>query len=349
MQANSRSGGLVRPLSRRDALRLGAGAGLLSSGLVSVGVNAQGRPTIKLVMSAAPPDPAFHFYYYALENGFYQQEGFQVEMQAIPVETNALRAVASGDMDAGNPGTVSTIKAIRGGGKIKIAGSFWSADYLIVAKKDIPDLKALEGRTMAVSGVGAAVHTFSVLMMQKRGVDPNKVQWVAPGSSASRMQALVGGRTDAAILSSTFMAQAMKEPGRFHAIADSTTDMPNWPWCCEIVRQDFATSKPELAQGLVTALSRAVRWMYKNPADAARISQKLLPDTDKDALAATVNRLVEKRIVNETGAITRERFDGLVQWLTSTNQLDQPVRFEDAVTSQFTDGARSKLGPGVDA
>jgi len=44
-------------------------------------------------------DPAFHFYYYALENGFYQQEGFQVDIQAIPVETNALRAVASGDMD----------------------------------------------------------------------------------------------------------------------------------------------------------------------------------------------------------------------------------------------------------
>jgi ABC-type nitrate/sulfonate/bicarbonate transport system substrate-binding protein len=338
-------------LSRRVALKIGlaTGAGAMTSGPLSIGVNAQRRPTIKLVMSAAPPDPAFHFYYYALENGFYEQEGFKIEMQAIPVETNALRAVASGDMDAGNPGTVTTIKAIRGGGKIRIVGSFWSADYLIVAKKEIPDLKALEGRTMAVSGVGAAVHTFSVLMMQKRGADPNKVQWVAPGSSASRMQALVAGRTDAAILSSTFTAQAMKQPGRFHAIADSTADMPNYPWCCEIVRQDVAASKPDLAQGLITALSRAVRWMYRNPADAVLISQKLLPDTPKDALAATVQRLIEKRIVNETGMITRERFDGLVEWLASTNQLDQPVRFEDAVSTRFIDGALRKLGPGTNA
>ncbi len=340
LKVDARPGSSV---NRRLALKLGLGAGITAG--VAQRSYGQSKPTVKLVMSAAPPDPAFHFYYYALENGFYQQEGFQVEMQAIPVETNALRAVASGDMDAGNPGTVSTIKALRGTGKIRIAGSFWSADYLIVAKKEIPDLKALEGRTMAVSGVGAAVHTFSTLMMQKRGVDPNKVQWVAPGSSSARMQALVGGRTDAAILSSTFTAQAMREAGRFHVIADSVEDMPDYPWCCEIVRQDFAASRPELAQGLITALSRAVRWMYKNPDDAALISQKLLPDTPKDALAMTVRRLIDKKIVNETGVISRQRFDGLVQWLVSTNQLDQPVRYEDAVLTQFVDGALSKLGP----
>ena len=115
------------------------------------------------------------------------------------------------------------------------------------------------------------------------------------------------------------------------------------------VGQGFITSKPDLTQGLVTALSRAVRWMYKNPADAALISQKLLPDTPKEALTETVQRLIKSRIVNETGRITRERYDGLVQWLVTTKQLDQPVRFEDAVTTQFTDAAYSKLGPGVDA
>ncbi len=338
-------------LSRRKALRFcaAAGASFTAFGPLAVGVNAQGQPTLKLVMSSAPPDPALHYWYYALENGFYQQEGFKVEMQAIPVETNALRAVATGEMDAGNPGTVSTIKAIRAGGKVKIVGSCYSADYLIVAKKDIPDLKALEGRTMAISGLGAAVHTFSLLMMEKHKVDPTKVQWVAPGSSASRMQALVGGRTDAAILSSTFTAQAMKDPGRFHVIADSVTDMPNYPWVCDVVGQSFMTSKPDLAQGLVTALSRAARWMYKNPADAATISHKLLPDTPKEALVETVQRLIKSRIVNETGRITRERYDGLVQWLMATKQIDQPVRFEDAVTTQFTDAAYTKLGPGVDA
>jgi len=298
-------------------------------------------------MSAAPPDPAFHFYYYALENGYYEQEGFKVDVEAIPVETNSLRAVAAGDRDAGNPGTASTLKAIGSGAKLRIAASFWSADYLIMAKQEIPDLKGLEGHTMAVSGVGAAVHTFATLMMQQRGVDPDKVSWVAPGSSAARMQALVGGRTDAAILSSTFTAQAMSSSNRFHVITDSVNDLPNYPWCCEVVSENFATTKPELTQGLVNALSRAVRWMYRNPDDALRISQKLLPDTPSDALAGTIRRLIDKHIVNETGVITPERFNGLAGWMASTNQLPQKVRYEDAVLTQFTDAALKKLGPGV--
>jgi NitT/TauT family transport system substrate-binding protein len=299
---------------------------------------------VKILTTAAPPDPAFHFYYYAQENGFYKEEGLDVELEALPVETNAVRATAAGDADATGPGAASTIKAIRGGAKLKIVANFWGSDYLIVAKNDIADLKALEGRTMAVSAPGAAVHTYSVMMMTKRGVDPGQVQWVGAGSSASRTQALIGGRVDAAIISSTFAAVAMAH-GKYRIVADSSDDLPDWCWTFEVVHRDLLEKRPEAAQGLVNAYSRAVRWMYANPDQALAISQTILPDVPKDALSLTIHRLIAKKIVRQAGDVRRSAYDGVAHWLVEQGEIDATVDYATAVAPELIQRAIDKLGP----
>jgi NitT/TauT family transport system substrate-binding protein len=330
------------PVSRRQAIKLGGAS--LAAAVVARGARAQRRTSIKLIISSAPPDPAAHYYYYALENGFYGQEGLDVELQPIPVETNALRAIAAGEAHGGNPGSVSTVRAMRAGGRVKIGAAFASADYLIVAKSDVADVKALEGRTMAISGLNAATHTFAMVMLQQRQVDLSRVSWVAAGSSAARLAALLAGRVDAAILSSTFAATALQRGG-YKAIADSVDDLPAYPWIADILSQEFLRAQPDASQALFTALTRAVRWLHANPNDALAISRRLLPDMPADALAVTVRRLVDRRIISQTGAVTREAFDGLVQWMVTTNQLDQPVRYEDAVEPQLVQAATTRLGP----
>jgi len=144
---------------------------------------------------------------------------------------------------------------------------------LIVAKNDIADLKSLEGRTMAISGVGAAVHTFATLMMQKRGVDVSKVVWSHPEAVRPDAGAR-GGRTDAAILSSTFTAQALNATGRFHVIADSANDLPNYPWCCEIVRRTSQQIRSIDSRSDQCAVPCGTLDVSKS-ADATRMSQKL--------------------------------------------------------------------------
>lgn len=333
-------------ISRRQFAKTGAAAGVgIAAGLASPAIWAQSpAKPVKILLSAFPPDPAFHFYYYALENDFYKQEGLDVKIDAIPVETNAVRATAAGDADATCPGAASTIKVIGSGAKLKVAGNFWGADYFIVAKNDIQDLKGLEGRTVAVSAPGAAVHTYSVIMMQKRGVDPTKVQWVGAGSAASRFQALLGGRVDAAIISSTFASQAMGRGG-YRIVADTAEDLPDWCWTLDVVSDDLLTRRPEAAQGLVTAYSRAVRWMYQHPDDAALISQKLLPDVPKDALTATVHRLVDKKIVRQTGDVRASAFNGIVDWLKGQGEIEKSIAYQDAVASNLAQVALEKLGP----
>jgi NitT/TauT family transport system substrate-binding protein len=332
----------ARP-SRRHVMTIAAGA--FAAGLAPAISRAQQRTSIKLTISSAPPDPAAHFYYYAQENGFYRQEGLDVELTPIPVETNALRAIAAGEAQGGNPGSVSTLRAMRAGGRVRIGAAFAGVDYLIVAKSDVADVKGLEGRTMAISGLNAATHTFALVMLQRRSVDVSRINWVAAGSSAARLTALLAGRVDAAILSSTFAATAMQRGSAYKSVADSVDDMPAYPWIVDILSQEFLRAQPQASQGLFTALSRAVRWMRANPDDALAISRRLLPDMPADALGVTVRRLIDRRIISDTGVVTPEAFDGLVQWLVSTNQLDQPVRFADAVEPQLIQGALATLGP----
>jgi len=51
---------------------------------------------------------------------------------------------------------ISTLQAVAAGSKLKVLSAFTpKLDYLVVGNKDITSLKGFEGRSMAVSQVGA--------------------------------------------------------------------------------------------------------------------------------------------------------------------------------------------------
>jgi ABC-type nitrate/sulfonate/bicarbonate transport system substrate-binding protein len=55
----------------------------------------------KLVMlnGTAPPEPASHYFQYAIQNGFYKNHGVDLELRAISGTANALRATVAGEVD----------------------------------------------------------------------------------------------------------------------------------------------------------------------------------------------------------------------------------------------------------
>lgn len=334
-------------MRRRHFLGLAAAGALIGR---SFGRRARAQAETKkltLLVGTAPPDPGCHYFYYARENGYYAQAGVEVTFLEFPAETTAVRALVAGAGEVCWAGPVSQLTAIKAGARLKALSCFAPRlDYLVVANKAIANVRAMEGHSAAVAQAGAISQIVLKLVMEKAGADISKVQWASLGNSATRLQALIAKRVDAAALNSGYAARAMHYD-YLHMIGDASRDLPLFLWGFEGVATDIVAKKPEALQGFVTATMRAARWAMQNSGDAAGISEKLLPDTSKELLEATAAFYAAKKFFNENGAMPRDAWAFTNDWMVKNGDLDASYRYEDLVLDQFVDAANAELGPAL--
>ena len=119
----------------------------------------------------------------------------------VPLATKAL---LSNDLDVLlNVGATSAIVSAAQGAKVRA----WLVPhpvtpYHFVARKDSGGtIRGLIGKTIAVFGIGAVSYHIPRIILERNGVDPEKVNYVVAGSNADRFRAMIGGKADAAMVS----------------------------------------------------------------------------------------------------------------------------------------------------
>jgi len=331
--------------SRRFFLRAATSAAL--AGIVPArALRAQTRiGLIKLMVGTAPPDPACHYFYFALENGFYREQGLEVAIQPIAAETTAVRGLVAGECDVAWVGAISTLQAVAAGSRLKVLSCFTPRlDYFVVAQQSVASLKALGGRSVGISQVGAVSQLVPKMMIELASGDTARTQWVSVGGSAARVQALVAKRIDGAVLNSAFASRALKYD-YLHVIGDAVTDLPHFIYTWEAVSEAAVAQKPAALQAFVIGTAKGVRWAVENPDQAAAISRKLMPDVPPEELAEAANTYAHKQWYAPTGELARADWDFSLAQMMKNGDVTTPLRYDDIVLLQFVAAETRTLGP----
>jgi NitT/TauT family transport system substrate-binding protein len=326
---------IARRVSRRSFL--GWTAALGASVATGAGARAQtSLPKITLLEGTAPPDPGCHYFFYALENGFYKQAGIDVDIKPITAETVALRGLVANEGDVAFVGAVSALKAAGAGAKIKCVSAFSpKLDYLIVANKKIKTLKDFEDQSFAVSQIGAVSQIVPRLMIENSGADIKTIRWVSVGNSAARLQGLVAKTFDGAAVNTGFASRAERYD-YLHVIGDAGNDLPHFLYTWEIGSAHALETKKDALKAFVQASARGARWGMANPDQAVAISKKILPDLPPDEIDISIRRYAKTNFWSETGALSRETWDYTTKVLLSTGDMSAPIKYEDFVETGLT-------------
>ena len=336
----------------RNRLRIGMVVGL-ALGAATLGGWWRATPTraadpvgkLILALGTAPPDLTCHTFYYALESGFYRDEGLELEIKPLVGDQAAVRAVVAGEADLAWTGFAASLQAMDAGGQlVGISSTSPQLDYLLVAQKEVRGLRELEGRNLGVSTPGAVSHQVPRLMIMAAGGDPTKAKVVSIGGSAARVQALIAKKIDAAVLNSSFAARTLKFD-YLHVIGDASKDLPNYVYGWEIASRAVVAQKRPAVQAFVTATMRAARWARENPDKATAISQKVLADVPKDEIAAGISYFAKIRYWNGDGALPEASWAFTVNELVKGGELKRPLAYGDHVATEFTKAALARLGP----
>jgi ABC-type nitrate/sulfonate/bicarbonate transport system substrate-binding protein len=330
----------------KNRKRINALAVLFLSVLVSIA--AAGRADaqkIKLGSSLSPPSLDSISPYVAIEKGFFKKYGLDVEVVEFRGDAIHVKALLSGDIDLSiNMGATEGIVSASKKAPIRL----WVVanpitPYHFIARKEAgTTLQALIGKSVAVSGIGAISYHIPRMVLERSGIDPEKMKYVAVGSPADRFKALVAGKVDATVVTNTEVAKLAAFPG-IVAIVNVPKLIPEIPYEFGMAKEDYLQKNADTVHKLTKAIMEANRWIAANKAGTVEVAKKILPEESADVLGKAYE-LADPRIWGVNGDISEASYNFTVEFLKKVGYLETPVPFNQFFDRRFVDQALKELG-----
>src|SRR5436305_5958640 len=175
-----------------------------------------GAQAVKVKLGSSLSPSALHVLapYVALERGLFKKQGLDVEIVEIAGDPNHTKALLAGELDAAViiGGTAVMVSASKGA-KIRawLIPNPISPFHIVARRESATTLQGLVGKSVGVSGVGGYSYHVPRIVLERSGVDPDKVQYVSVGSPADRFRSVVAGKVDETLATLDEVAKLMQD------------------------------------------------------------------------------------------------------------------------------------------
>ncbi len=218
------------------------------------------------------------FYYLPLavaeRNGYFKEEGLEVDIPNFAGGAQALRALVGGSADMVSGAYEHTINMVAKKQPIKavVLQARYSSIVLLLPKDKAAKYKGakdLKGLKIGVTAPGSSTNMFVNNLLAKEGLKPSDVVIVGVGAGAGAVAAMEKGEIDAISNLDPVITQ-LEATGKFAAVADSRTekgmkDIYGGDYHASVIyaNDDFIRKNPNTVQAVVNAMVRADRWIAK--------------------------------------------------------------------------------------
>ena len=333
-------------MNRKFALHAAIAIFVLSSPiLLRVETATAQTAKIKMGNGSSPPILDSITPYVAVEAGIFKKYGLDVEMMEFRGDNVMTTAMLSGDINlCSNIGATSAMVSVSKGAKLRL----WIVPqpvtpYHLIARKDAATtIKGLAGKTVAVSGIGAISYHIPRIIVERNGVDPEKLKYVVAGSNADRFKALISGKVDATVVSTIEAAKLSSYPDIIDLVTVAKV-VPEIPFTFGMAREDFIQKEPETMYRLARAMIEANRWIAANKAGTVQIAAKIIPDETPEILSKAYDQ-ADPHLWGANGDISEASYKFTSDFLVKVGFMTEPLPYEKFFDRRFIDRALKELG-----
>ncbi len=245
-----------------------------------------------------------------IEQGFFKEQGLELEPQFAAGGAAITPAVISGDFDIGFSNTISLLIASSKGLPVQIVSQGvlggpdlskpW-ADLLVPKDGPVKTPKDLEGKTIAVNTLNNICGVTINATLEEKGVDVSTLKYTEV-PFPEMVAALEKGRVAGACVVEPFVSQGkaagMKGIDPFYAAT-----APNLTVATYFASKQLIESKPELIDRFKTAMEQSLEYAQQHPDEVraalpeytkipAETAQKInLPSWEADLHEDTIQKL----------------------------------------------------------
>jgi NitT/TauT family transport system substrate-binding protein len=294
----------------------------------------------------------------AVERGYFEAEGLDVEIEILASGSDLLPLLASGQLDVGlsSPGA-ALFNAIASGVDLRLVadGARYRPGYgsgAVVVRSDlyesgeISEVADLEGRPFGVTAPGVSTYMMAVRLLEDAGLSEDDVS-LETMAYPDMLPALASGQIDAANLTEPFITLGQSQGVLTRWIGHDEL-FPNQQQAVLTYSAPFADEQTEAAVRFMAAWLRAVRDWH-----AAFVAEDPDPELRDELISIISNEVgLEPDVVAEmvpiwlhpNGEVNADDLEAQQEWYHEHGLIGTPADIATVVDMSFAQAAVERIG-----
>lgn len=287
--------------------------------------------------------------YVAIEEGYFAEEGLDLTLVTGFGADKVLTALISGEADIGFMGAEASIYAYQEGATdpaVNFAQLTQRAGNFLVAREEMQDFKweDLKGKKVLGGRKGGMPEMVFEYILKKNGIDPKTDltidQSIDFGSTAA---AFTGDDSAAYTVEFEPSATILEKEGAGYVVASLGVDSGYVPYTSYSAKTSYMEKNPEVIQKFTNALQKGMEYVKTHtPEEIAEVIAPQFAETDADTITMIVRRYYDQDTWKNDLIFEKESFELLEDILEDAGELNDRVKYENLVTTEYAQKAAEK-------
>jgi len=301
----------------------------------------QETSTTKVVLSEVAHSIFYAPMYVAIEEGYFAEEGIDLELVTAFGADKVMTAVLSGEADIGFMGSESSIYTYNEGATdyvVNFAQLTQRAGNFLVAREEMEDFswEDLKGTQVLGGRKGGMPQMVFEYILKQNNIDPDKDleinQSIDFGSTAA---AFSEGQGDFTVEFEPH-ATSLEEAGKGYVIASLGQDSGYVPYTAFSAKGSYMEENPEVIQKFTNALQKGMDYVQTHsPEEIAEIIAPQFAETDIDTITTIVKRYYEQDTWKSDLVFEKESFELLQDILDMAGELSERAPYDKLVNTEY--------------
>lgn len=296
--------------------------------------------SVKIVLNEVAHSIFYAPMYVAIEEGYFAEEGLDVELVTGFGADKTMTAVLSGEADIGFMGAEASIYTYNEGANdyvVNFAQLTQRAGNFLVAREEMPDFTwdDLRGKTVLGGRKGGMPEMVFEYILSMNNIDKSEVnidQSIDFGSTAA---AFSGGQGEFTVEFEPH-ATSLELKGDGYVVASLGEASGYVPYTSFSAKKSYIEKNPEVIQAFTDALQKGMDYCAQHsPKEIAEVISPQFAETDAETLEIIVARYADQDTWKTDPAFEKEAFDLLQNILMDAGELDEALPYEELVTTEF--------------
>ena len=299
----------------------------------------------KVVLSEVAHSIFYAPMYVAIEEGYFAEEGIDLELVTAFGADKVMTAVLSGEADIGFMGSESSIYTYNEGATdyvVNFAQLTQRAGNFLVAREEMPDFtwEDLKGTYVLGGRKGGMPQMVFEYILKQNNIDPDADleinQNIDFGSTAA---AFSEGQGDYTVEFEPH-ATSLEEAGKGFVIASLGEDSGYVPYTAFSAKGSYIEKNPEVIQSFTNALQKGMDYVQKHtPEEIAKVIAPQFAETDVNTITTIVKRYYDQDTWKSDLVFEKESFELLQDILDMAGELSERAPYEDLVNTKYAQKA----------
>lgn len=278
--------------------------------------------------------------YVALENGYFEEEGLEVELQTTWGGDKTMTALLSDNADIALVGSETSIYVYGQDASdlvINFAQLTQTDGTFLVSKTEKPDFswEDTKGSIFLGQRKGGMPQMVGEYVLKQHDIDPHDLELLQNIDFANIPSAFVSGDAEYVQLFEP-TASTFEKEGKGHVIASFGEESGLIPYTVFMTKESFINENEDVVKSFTKAIYKAQQWVEETDAEEiAKVVQPYFEDTELDMLTSSIDRYKQQDSFASSPLLTEEAWENLQNIMEEAGELPKHAPYDELVNTDI--------------